>query len=137
MVQRSLVLAAVALLAATLALVLARDHRVPSPVPSTAPVAAAGGWYEALATPLAPSSGGKRTTCGPVLEADSLGVAHPVLPCGARLVLVYGTVETTAEVIDHRPVGAGTQFELTRALAARLGLTGTQRLRWRYAARVE
>ena len=74
---------------------------------------------------------------GRVLEAGSLGVAHPALPCGAKLVFAYGTVETPAEVIDHRPVGAGRQFELTQALADRLGLAGTQRLRWRFAAGVE
>lgn len=135
--QRSLALAAVALLAAILALVLARDHRAASATVSTHPTAVGGGWYEALAAPLAPSAGGERTTCGRVLEAGSLGVAHPVLPCGTKLVFAYGTVETPAEVIDHRPVGAGRQFELTPALAARLGLTGTQRLRWRFAAGVE
>lgn len=135
--QRSLALGAVALLAATLALVLARDHRAASAAGSTPPTAAGSGWYEALAAPLAPSTGGERTSCGRVLEAGSLGVAHPVLPCGAKLVFAYGTVETPAEVIDRRPVGAGRQFELTQALAARLGLAGTQRLRWRFAVGVE
>lgn len=138
--QRSLALAAVALLAATPALVLARDDRTASPAVSTSPTsptAAGDGWFEALASPLAPSAGGERTACGLVLEMGTLGVAHPVLPCGARLVLAYGTVEAPAEVVDHRPVGAGTQFELTQALAARLGLKGTQRVRWRYAAGVE
>ncbi len=132
--QRSLALAAVALLAAILALVLARDHRAASATVSTPPTAAGSGWYEALAAPLAPIAGGERTSCDRVLEASSLGVAHPALPCGAKLVLSYGTVETPAEVTDRRPVGAGRQFELTPALAARLGLAGTQRIRWRYAA---
>lgn len=135
--QRSLALAAVALLAATLALVLARDRRAAGAAVPSAPAAAGGGWYEALAAPEAPGSSGGRTTCGRVLEAGSIGIAHPVLPCGARLVLSYGAVEAPAEVVDRRPVGAGRQLELTQALAARLGLTGTQRLRWRFAAGVE
>ena len=132
--QRSLALAAVALLAAIPALVFAHDHRAASATVSTARTAAAGGWYEALAAPLTALAAGARTTCGRVLEEGSLGVAHPVLPCGAKLVVSYGTVEAPAEVIDHRPVGAGRQFELTPALVARLGLAGTQRIRWRYAA---
>lgn len=135
--QRSLALAAVALLAAALALVVARDRREAGAEPSGAPAAAGDGWYVALAGPFAQGSGGERTTCGRVLEEGSLGVAHPVLPCGAKLVLSYGTVETAAEVVDRRPVGAGRQFELTPALAARLGLVGTQRVRWRFAAGVE
>lgn len=136
--QRSLALAAVALLAATLALVLARDRRAAGPAAPTAPAAAAGGgWYEALAAPVAPGASSGRTTCGRVLEAGALGIAHPVLPCRAKLVLSYGAVKAAAEVVDRRPVGAGRQLELTQALAARLGLAGTQRLRWRFAAGVE
>jgi hypothetical protein len=39
------------------------------------------------------------------------------------------------EVIDTRLKQPGRQFELTDALAQRLGLEGTQEIRWRFATR--
>lgn len=130
--QRSLLLAAVALLAAALALALSNGKRGSAAHGSTTPQAApaAGGWYEAVA---GPAAGGERTACGKPLTAATLGVAHPALPCGAKLEVAFGGRQVTTEVVDHGPVAAGRQFELTAALAKRLGLAGTQRIRWRYA----
>ena len=39
------------------------------------------------------------------------------------------------EVIDSRMKRPGRQFELTEALAQRLGIEGTQQIRWRFAQR--
>ena len=32
---------------------------------------------------------GRRTACGGVIEANTLGVAQPTLPCGTRIYLTY------------------------------------------------
>ena len=76
---------------------------------------------------------GHRTTCGGVIEPNTVGVVHPVLPCGARLVLRSGQHTETAEVVDRAAVGPGRDFGVTRALATRLGLGGDARIRWRFA----
>jgi hypothetical protein len=70
-----------------------------------------------------------------VLTIRSLGVTHPVLPCGAKVLLRYGGETVLTEVIDNELVATGRQFELTPALAQLVGLDGTQEVEWRYAAR--
>ena len=70
-----------------------------------------------------------------MLTARSLGVTHPVLPCGAKLLIRYGGETVLTEVIDNELVATGRQFELTSALAALVGLDGTQEVEWRYATR--
>ena len=57
-----------------------------------------------------------------------------MLPCGAKVFLLFGGQEVLTEVIDHR-LSAGRQFDLTPALATRLGVEGTQEIRWRFAVR--
>ena len=52
-----------------------------------------------------------------VLERDTRGVAHPVLPCGVDLVLEFDGVEVPVEVIGRGPFGAGSEFDLTQAVA--------------------
>lgn len=96
---------------------------------------APGGWYDALAASRGPVGDAERTTCGLVLTARSLGVTHPVLPCGARILVRYGDVTALTEVIDNELQSAGRQFELTEALALRLTLDGTQQVEWRFAER--
>ena len=64
-----------------------------------------------------------------------MGVSHPVLPCGARLLLRFAGQTVLTEVIDNKLKSAGRQFELTERLAADLGLDGTQEIDWRFAAR--
>jgi hypothetical protein len=133
--QRLLSLAAVALLAGlvAVAVVEAGDEK-PVEVPRGA-VAAGGGWYEALAAPRPQARDAERTSCGLVLTARSLGLTHPVLPCGAKLLVRYGGETVLTEVIDNELSATGRQFELTPALARLVGLDGTQEVEWRYAAR--
>jgi hypothetical protein len=76
-----------------------------------------------------------RTTCGTRLTEGSLGVAHPVLPCGAKIFLLHDGREVLTEVIDNRLSSSQRQFELTPRLAEELGIEGTQELRWRFAVR--
>jgi hypothetical protein len=138
--QRLLGLAAVALLCGLVALAVVRDDGqarrsvVPTPAPAPSPEAV-GGWYVARAGSRGLARDAERTTCGVVLTDGSLGVAHPVLPCGAKLFLSFGGQQVLTEVIDHRLSSAGRQFDLTPALAAKLGVEGTQELRWRFAVR--
>ena len=127
--QREVALAAVALLAGAIALVIASKTRSDS---SALP--AAYGSYPARARPSGPDAVGKRTECGTVIRAKTQGVAHPVLPCGAKLYITYNGKHVLTQVIDRGPRGPGPQFELTDALARLVGLTGTQRIRWSYAA---
>jgi hypothetical protein len=127
--KRTLALAAVALLAALVSLALAapdRDHgrKLPSPV---------GTWYPALAAPYSPAAARGRTACGQRIEARTLGVAHPVLPCGARIYLSYGGHKVLTQVIDRGPSAPGREFNVTKALADEIGLHGTKRIRWSYA----
>lgn len=129
--QRTLALAAIALLAGVLALAISSrgDEQRAQGVP-----AAGGGWYEALAGSRGPAGDAERTACGLILTSRSLGVSHPVLPCGAKIVISYDGQEILTEVIDRGPKTPGRQFDLTDSLAERLGLEGTQRIRWRFAA---
>jgi hypothetical protein len=137
LLQREVALAAAALLAAVLALGVA-DWHVSEPAESTVPQsvpAPGGGWYEAIAatirTPAEP------TECGYSIDPNTVGVAHPVLPCEVKLFVRYGPNEVLTQVIGRPPPGPGRQFGLTRGLARELGATGTVRIRWRYAAAPE
>jgi rare lipoprotein A (peptidoglycan hydrolase) len=127
--KRTLALAGVALLAALLSLALAspgRDHRhgLPQPV---------GTWYPARAVPYSPAASRKRTACGQRIDARTMGVAHPVLPCGAKLYLSYGGRRVLTQVIDRSPVSAGREFAVAKALADEIGLHGTHTIRWAFA----
>ena len=134
-VQRTVALAAVALLAALAALALSRETRGEDAPPGEAqPVTVAEtGWYSALAGSRGAPRDAERTTCRRILTTRSLGVTHAVLPCGAKIYVAYGGTELLTEVIDHRMRRQGRQFELTEALAQRLGIDGTQQIRWRFA----
>lgn len=92
------------------------------------------GWYVALGAPRPPAGDAEKTSCGLILTARSLGVSHPVLPCGAKLLIKYGDTTVLTEVIDNDLTSSGRQLELTDALAKLIGLDGTQELRWRYAS---
>lgn len=135
--QRTIALAAVALVAAVAVLALtggasdASDEAGPQQVP----VAGGGGWYTALAGSRGASRDAERTTCARILTGRSLGVSHPVLPCGAKIFISYSGSEVLTEVIDTKLKQPGRQFELTDALAQQLGIEGTQQIRWRFATR--
>jgi hypothetical protein len=111
------------------------EQRSDSGVAATTGARAPGpsGWYTALAAPRPPAGDAERTTCDLVLTAQSLGVTHPVLPCGAKLLVRYGGDTVLTEVIDNQLTSSGRQLELTEALARLVGLDGTQQVEWRYA----
>jgi hypothetical protein len=96
--------------------------------------AAPGAWFDALAGSRGPAGDAERTTCGLILTQLSLGVTEPVLPCGAKVLIRYGDRTFLTAVIDNRLKVAGRQFELTEALAEQMGLDGTQRIQWQFAA---
>lgn len=134
--QRTIALAAVALVAAVGAVALAADGDGGSAAAGPRPIPApGGGWYTALAGSRGPASEGERTTCRLLVRGRSLGVTHPALPCGARIYIEYDGTQLLTEVIDNRLKEPGRVFELTELLAERLGLDGTQPIRWRYASR--
>ena len=138
LLERQVALAGVALLAAVGSLALGREAPVDAPeVPVSAEPAppAVGRWYEAPVGTYGPGFYGRTTTCGVTLERSTKGVAHPILPCGARIVIAFGgnTVET--RVLDRGPYGAGRDFALTQALAEELGLSGVRIVRWRFPER--
>ncbi len=128
LVRRLLALAAVALLAGALALVLGAvrdaDGGELEPV---------GRWYEARVAPYGPGLYGRPTACGRELTSTTRGIAHPVLPCGAKLFVSYEGREVPTEVVDRGPHSAGRDFELTEGLATDLGVSGVQIVRWRFA----
>jgi hypothetical protein len=135
--QRLLALGAVALLAGLIALAVIERRSVDAsatPVPVGA-VAPGGGWYSALAASRGPAGDAERTTCGLILTGKSLGVSHPVLPCGAKLLIRFGGQTVLTEVIDNKLKSGGRQFELTEQLAQMLGIDGTQQIDWRFAER--
>lgn len=135
--QRTILLAAIGLVAAVGALALTSSRsegRVGSAGARAVP-APGGGWYKALAGSRGVPDDAERTTCRRIVTGRSLGVTHPVLPCGAMIYIEYGGIELLTEVIDTKLKQPGRQFELTELLAQRLGLEGTQELRWRFAAR--
>ena len=130
--KRTVALAGVALVAAVLALALGSperggaDERRDLPQPART-------WYRALAAPYGSSSSRPRTACGRRLERETLGVAHPVLPCGVKVYIAFEGTRVLTEVIDHGPFVPGREFDITKALADRIGLHGTQPIRWTFA----
>ncbi|MBA2358247.1 MAG: hypothetical protein H0V84_07465 [Actinobacteria bacterium] len=131
--QRELALAGVALLAVLVSLALggtgsdAKDRGVPRPV-----TVGGAGWYEALAAPREGPYGG-RSACGRVIRRETLGVAHPVLPCGAKIFISFDGKQVLTQIVDRGPDEPGLDFEISTALARRLALTGVQRIRWSFA----
>jgi hypothetical protein len=133
--QRAAALAAAALLAGVFGVALSQagqdDAKPVAPQPA---VGAWGGWEDALVGVAAPiPRRGRRSDCGWFLNRGTLGVFHPVLPCGARIFLDYGGREVLTRVVARSPVGENHEFDLTRALALRVGLDGERELRWTYA----
>lgn len=126
--QREIALAALALLAAVAALAITAQTRAK---PATGPQAE--GSFVALAGSSGPAAFGRRTACGGVLTPDTLGIAHPTLPCGARIFITYHHKTVLTEVVDRGPYVPGRQFDLTDALARELGLRGVQEVHWAYA----
>jgi rare lipoprotein A (peptidoglycan hydrolase) len=91
------------------------------------------GSYVALAGSSGAAAFGRKTACGGVITQDTEGVAHPTLPCGARIFVTFHGRTVLVPVVDRGPYTAGRQFDLTDALARRLGLSGVQEIHWSYA----
>lgn len=98
------------------------------PVPGTK-----NGYYTGRAAPYSPSSTNARTACGQAFTDKTQGVAHPVLPCGVRVYIRFHGREVLTQVIDRGPSVPGRDFDVTKALANRLGLHGSQTIQWRFA----
>jgi hypothetical protein len=130
LVQRQAGLAAAALLATLGVLTLTgRGDEAATTPAAPAPIR----WESAVVGIVPPRAYERKTSCGSELESGSIGVAHPVLPCGVDLIVAYRGEQVRAEVVDHAPVGSGRDFDLTKALADRLGLSGRHTIRWRFA----
>lgn len=134
--QREIAIAAIALLAAVLGLALAsRDGNASSAaqLPEAIP-APDGGWYHARAA----ASGrdlepGGTTECGHTIMGGTIGVAHPVLPCGVKLYVGHGDEEILTQVIGRGPEAPQLQFGLTDSLARELGVDEPATIRYRFA----
>jgi rare lipoprotein A len=126
--QREVALAGLALLAVAVSLAVNAQTREST---STAPQPE--GSYTAFAGSSGPAAFGRRTACGGVIRPDTIGVAHPTLPCGARVFITYHGQTVLTQVVDRGPYVPGRQFDLTDALARRLGLRNVQQIHWSYA----
>lgn len=131
--QRLLGLCAVALVAALVAVAITRDRsNASSPALPVAAPAPGGGWFKAIAVPARPVAQPRATSCGYRLTSKTLGVAHPVLPCGAQVYLQFGNTQLLTRVIG-RGTGRAAEFALTQALADKIGLHSRQTITWRFA----
>lgn len=134
--QRQIAIAAVALLAVVVGIAFGtRDGGGSSAtdLPEAIP-APDGGWYHARAG----ASGrdlepGSRTACGYEVTGSTMGVSHPVLPCGVKLYVGYGDEDVLTQVIARGPEQQALQFGLTDALARELGVDGAVTIRYRFA----
>jgi hypothetical protein len=131
--QRLAALAAVALLAGVTATAIVAQSGTDEGAAALTSAPAPAGWNIAFAGSRGATGDAQRTTCGQVLAPQSLGVTHPVLPCGAKVILRSGDEQVLTEVIDNALVEPGRQLEVTDALARMLGIDGTVELEWRFA----
>jgi hypothetical protein len=129
--QRGVAVAALLLLAALVGLAVASRIRE-SPSGPKLP-ARVGSWYEARAAPLRSDLEGTTTACGVALGHQTMGLADPVLPCGAKIYVGYGDEDVLTQVVATGPGPAGTRFGLTPALAQSLGIERPVTVRWSYA----
>ncbi len=134
--QRFLALAGAGLLAGVLAVAVAHQSegsaRASGPQPA---VGQGAGWASAVAgvAPDYPVRGKRSSTCGWLLRPGTLGVVHPVLPGGAKLFVEVNGRRVFTQVVDRGPVPSREDFDLTAALADRVGLRGTEDVRWAFA----
>ena len=124
--RRQAALAGVALVGALGAIALTRIGDDPEPPPQ-----ATVEWREARVGILAAID--ETTVCGVTLTSSTAGVAHPVLPCGAELLLEHEGRRARTEVVARSTVEGGRAFDLTQALARRLGIAAEADVRWRFA----
>jgi rare lipoprotein A (peptidoglycan hydrolase) len=135
LVQRTVWLAGICFVAAIAAVAITRrDGGGTKKLPGAVVVPGTkNGYYTARAAPYSPTAAHPRTACGRPFLKTTQGVAHPVLPCGVRVYIRYHGKEVLTQVIDRGPNVPGREFDITKALANRLGLHGTQTIQWRFA----
>jgi rare lipoprotein A (peptidoglycan hydrolase) len=133
--QRAVWLAGITLVAAIVAVAITRrDASGTGGLPGAVVVPGTkNGYYTARAAPYGPTASHRRTACGKPFLKTTEGVAHPVLPCGVRLYVRFHGREVLTQVVDRGPNVPGRDFDLTKALANRLDLHGTQTIQWRFA----
>jgi hypothetical protein len=119
------------LLAALAGLAVASHFRDSAPAPKLP--ARVGNWYQARAAPMRADLEGTTTACGVELGRQTMGLADPVLPCGAKIYVGYADEDVLTQVIATGPGPAGTRFGLSPALAQSLGIERPVTVRWSYA----
>jgi rare lipoprotein A (peptidoglycan hydrolase) len=125
---RQIALGGAAILAGAIALAVTaqtRHHTTNGPKPV--------GSYVALAGSSGPAAFGRKTACGGAITSATEGVAHPTLPCGVRIFITYHGHTVLVPVVDRGPYTQGREFDLTDALARRVGLRGVQEVHWSFA----
>jgi hypothetical protein len=130
--QRLIILAAIVLLATVVGFAIA-SGRGGSGDGDALP-ARVGSWYYARAAPMSRDLEGTTTACGVRLSARSLGIADPVLPCGAKVYIGYRDQDVLTQVIAIGSTPRGARFGMTPALAQTLGIERTVTVRWGYPA---
>jgi rare lipoprotein A (peptidoglycan hydrolase) len=131
--QREIALAGIALLAVVAAVALTQAGQGGEPG-DPVQASATGEWYRALAAPYTFPPGAKRTACGLPTGPRTLGLAHPVLPCGAKITILFDGKQVLTQVVDRGAGLLGREFDVTPGLARMIGLTGIARIQWRFAS---
>jgi hypothetical protein len=90
---------------------------------------------KSMASWYGPGFYGNRSAGGPVLERNSLWVAHKSLKFGTVVRFTYNGKSITLEVRDRGPFIGGREWDLTEAAAEKIGLktgprTGTGMVEW-------
>lgn len=81
----------------------------------------------ALASWYGPGLWGNPLGCGGTLRRGTVGVAHKTMACGRTLRFCLHRC-ATARVVDRGPYVGGREFDLTEALAGRIGFQGVGRI---------
>ena len=76
---------------------------------------------------------GNGVACGGILHVSTLGVANKTLPCGTKVIFMYGNRAIEVPVIDRGPYIAGRVWDLTGATAEALHFPGLGPIKWRLA----
>lgn len=85
---------------------------------------------ETRATWFGPGFYGGKTACGLRLTTAVEGVAHRTLPCGTQVEVRLGGKSVVLPVIDRGPFANRADFDLTKNVADRIGLTGVSTIQW-------
>lgn len=85
---------------------------------------------ETRATWFGPGFYGGKTACGLRLTTAVEGVAHRTLPCGTQVEVRLGGESVVLPVIDRGPFANRADFDLTKNVADRIGLTGVSTIQW-------